>query len=85
MNINLKKVSRCLCIVEGYTESYPETWARKIIWAYKKLEDERKPFCWTDIRKISGVKKKNLPEVVLYLLKYMNESMVGKILNLILF
>lgn len=81
----LENMPRCKAIFERYTESYPESWARKIIWAYKKLEGEGKPFCWTDIRKISGVKKKNLQEVVPYLMEYVDEDMVGKILNLIVF
>ncbi len=48
---------------------------------YKKLEEEGKPFCWTDIREISGVKKKNLKEVVPYLMKY--TDMVNRIIGLI--
>lgn len=84
MNINLKKVSRCLCILEGYTESYPESWARKIIWAYKKLEEEGKSFCWTDIRRISGVKKKNLQEVVPYLLRYADAETIDRIMTLVI-
>lgn len=79
----LENMPRCKAIFERYTESYPETWARKIIWAYKKLEEEGKPFCWTDIRKIAGVKKKNFQEVVHYLIKHADEDMVGKILDLI--
>ena len=78
----LENMPKCKAIFEKYTESYPETWARKIIWAYKKLKEEGKPFCWTDIRKISGVKKKNLQEVVPYLMKYTNADMVERIMEL---
>ena len=35
----LKNMPRCKAIFEKYTESYPESWARKIIWAYRKLEE----------------------------------------------
>lgn len=79
----LENMPRCKAVFEKYTESYPESWARKIIWAYRKLEEEGKPFCWTDVRRISGVKKKNLPEIVPCLIKYVDEDVVGKILNLI--
>ena len=57
---------------------------RKIIWVYKKLKVEGKPFCWTDIRRISGVKKKNFQEVVPYLLKYVDDDTVSKIMKLII-
>lgn len=50
----LENMPRCKAIFERYTESYPENWARKIIWAYRKLEEEGKSFFWTDIRKIAG-------------------------------
>ncbi len=80
----LENMPRCKAIFEKYTESYPETWARRIIWAYKKLEEEGEPFCWTDIRKISGVKKKNLQEVVPCLTRYVNENMVRQIIDLTL-
>ncbi|MEZ3486387.1 MAG: TniQ family protein [Lachnospiraceae bacterium] len=79
----LENMPRCKAIFEKYTESYPETWARRIIWAYKKLEEEGEPFCWTDIRKISGVKKKNLQEVVPYLMRYMDDELVERILELV--
>lgn len=79
----LENMPRCKAIFEKYTESYPETWARKIIWAYKKLKEEGKPFCWTDIRKISGVKKKNLKEVIPYLKKHTDTESFERIIELI--
>lgn len=79
----LENMPRCKAIMERYTESYPESWARKIVWAYKKLEEEGKPFCWTDIRKIAGVKKKNLQAVIPYLGEYVDKDMVNQIMELI--
>lgn len=56
----LENMPKCRVIFEKYTESYPENYARKIIWAYKKLQVESdKPFYWSDIRALSGVKKHN--------------------------
>ena len=41
----LENMPKCRVIFEKYTESYPENYARKIIWAYKKLQVESdKPF-----------------------------------------
>ena len=78
----LENMPMCKAIFEKYTESYPENWARKIIWAYRKLEEEGKPFCWTDIRRISGVKKKNMQEVVPYLNKHSDNAIVERIMML---
>ena len=79
----LENMPQCKAIFETYTESYPETWARKIIWAYRKLEEEGKPFCWTDIRKIFGVKKKNFESVIPYLIRYTDTNVANQILELI--
>lgn len=81
----LENLPWCKAVFEKCTESHPESWARKIIWAYRKLEEERKPFYWTDIRRVSGVKKKNLQAVVPYLMKYMDADMVSQIIELIEF
>lgn len=80
----LENMPRCKAIMERYTESYPESWARKIIWVYKKLEEKGEPFYWTDIRKISGVKKKNMQLVIPYLRKYTDDAMVSKITELVI-
>ena len=80
----LENMPRCKAIMERYAESYPESWARKIVWAYRKLEAEGKPFYWTDIRKIAGVKKKNAPLVVPYLTEYADTDTVERIMELIL-
>lgn len=80
----LENMPRCKAIFEKYTESYPESWARKIIWAYRKLEEEGKPFYWTDVRKISGVKKKNFKAAVPYLMKHTDVDMVSMIMSLAL-
>ena len=68
--------------MERYAESYPESWARKIVWAYRKLEEEGKPFYWTDIRRISGVKKKNMQLVIPYLMRYAHDGMVERIIKI---
>ena len=79
----LENMPRCKAIMERYEESYPESWARKIIWAYRKLEEEGRLFYWTDIRGISGVKKKNMQLVIPYLRKYVDNDMVNQIMELI--
>ncbi len=71
----LENLPRCKAIFEKYTESYPESWARKIIWAYQKLKESEGPFYWSDIRKLSGVKKKNFNLTIPYLRKHTDADM----------
>lgn len=81
----LENMPKCKAIFERYTEPYPESWARKIIWAYQKLKEEGEPFYWTDIRKISGVKKKNFQVVIPYLIKHTDADMVNQIMEMVVF
>ncbi len=79
----LDNLSKCKAIFEKYTESYAENWARKLIWAYRKLEAESngKPFYWSDIREISGVKKKNIDKILPFLIKHTDSEMVQAIIS----
>ena len=79
----LENMPKCKTIFEQYTESYPESWARKIIWAYQTLMVQGKPFYWSDIRKISGVKKKNFQSTIPYLAKHADTDTVNQIISLV--
>lgn len=79
----LEKMPKCRAIVQKYTEPYEENWARRIIWAYHKLKSECNPFYWTDIRKISGVKKKNIEKVIPYIYKHTNKATANKIIMIV--
>lgn len=62
----LQNAPKCMEIMQRYYETYEDHWARRLVWAYKKLKKERgdKQFFWVDIRRISGVKERNLPKVI---------------------
>ena len=77
----LENLPKCRAIFERYAESYEDNWARRIVWAYHKLKAERKdkPFYWSDIRLISGVKKHNIEKVVPLIWKYTDRK-TGKII-----
>ncbi len=80
----LEKLPKCKAIMEKYQESYEENWSRRLIWAYKKLKVERgQAFYWSDIRLISGVKKKNIDKVLPYLEKYVDADTVERIKELL--
>lgn len=81
----LENMPRCRAIYEKYKESYPESWARKVIWAYEKLMKEKNGnIYWSDIRKISGVKKCNFDDVIPYLRKHTDANTAQKIISLVI-
>ncbi len=79
----LEQMPLCRLILEKYREPYEENWARRIIWAYNKLKSENTPFYWTDIRKLSGVKKQNFEKTIPYLYKHTNRATANKIIILV--
>ena len=76
----LGQMPRCQMVLNKYMETYEEYWARKIIWAYTYLKEERpgKDIFWSDVRKLSGVKKTNFDRVIPPLKKY------GEVANIII-
>ena len=79
---NLPKSS---AILKRYAEPYGSAWARRIIWAYDKLlvECRGKPFYWSDIRRLSGVKKSNLDKIKPFLPKFTTSEKTAAIIALI--
>lgn len=79
-----KNMPKCRVVYEKYAESYEESWARKIVWAYNKLKQDEtvKSIYWSHLRKLSGVKKEKIFLVGTYLDRYANEEMVKTILRL---
>lgn len=67
-----KNMPRCMAVYERYAESYEESWARKIVWAYNKLKQEKgeKSIYWSDLRRLSGVKRSWVNKFLLHLEKY---------------
>lgn len=78
----LENMPMCKAIFERYTESYPENWARRIIWAYQKLQRHGVPCYWSDIRELSGVKKKNFQSTIPFLSKYTDATTVNALIAL---
>lgn len=78
----LENMPMCRAVFEKYAESYPESRARKIIWAYRKLKEHGKGFYWSDIRNLSGVKKDSMCTAIPFLKVHANAEEVQEILNL---
>lgn len=75
----LENMPKCRTVLERYSESYPELWARKLVWAYEWLENnEEDVFYWKHLRKLTGVKKERFDEIIPYLKKYADVNVVEK-------
>lgn len=81
----LEILPKCRAIMDSYNESYEECWARRLIWAFDKLKTEEggAPFYWSDMRKISGVKKKNIDKIIPYLPKHTDRKTADAIIKII--
>lgn len=66
----LENLPLCKAVFDKYSESYEENWARRIVWGYNKLKANNEPFYWSDIRKITGVKKNKVNAIMPYLKKH---------------
>ena len=81
----LEKLPQCRAVLARYSESYEESWARRIIWAYQKLKAERPntPVFWSDIRDLAGVKKQNIEKAIPFLEKHTNTTTYNAILKIL--
>jgi len=53
----LSLLPKCREVCRQYTETYPQFWARRLVWAYDSLKQTKESIYWSDLRKLSGVKK----------------------------
>lgn len=67
---SFQNLPKCQTIIKRYSETQEEYWKREIVWAYKHLTKKGKPFYWSDVRKLTGIKKSNLDRVLPYLADY---------------
>jgi hypothetical protein len=81
----LEKLPKCRAIFDKYAESFEENWARRMIWAYKKLKAENgdSPFYWSDIRSLAGVKKTNIAKAIPFIAKHTDIDTYKGILSLL--
>ena len=73
----LENMPKSRAVLDKYTESYPESWARKLVWANEWLENNNEDiFYWKHLRKLTGVKKERFEEIIPYLKKYADKDEV---------
>lgn len=81
----LENMPLCRKVMQRYAENYEEHWARRLVWAYHKLKMERDaaPFYWSDMRKISGVRKRNIDGIIPLIHNYTDADTAKTIINMI--
>lgn len=67
----LENMPLCQEIMQRHYETYEEHWARRLVWAFNTLKSAGKDkLFWIDLRKLSGVKERNLSKVTPLIHKY---------------
>lgn len=79
----IEYMPKCKVILERYSESYPEFWARKLAWGYKVLKQEQDIIFWTDLRNAVGINKKHIDEIIPYLGRYLEADQVDAVMMII--
>lgn len=76
---------KCKTVIEKYSESYPELWARRLVWGYQVLEKEygEGNFYWTHLHKLTSVVKRRMDEVVPFLPRYADKELINKIMKVV--
>ena len=76
---------KCRGVLEKYEESYEENWARRLAWAYGKLKVEKEgKVYWSDLRRVSGVKRERAGKALPYLKGHAGRGMGEEITALVL-
>lgn len=81
----LENMPRCREVLGRYGESYEECWARRLVWAYGKVKEEKEGqhVYWSDLRGISGVKRERANKALPYLEKHADKVTAGEIIGLL--
>ena len=84
-NYRFENMPKCREILSRYKESYAQNWARRLVWAYQKLKNEHggRSVFWCDMRKLSGVKKKNADVIIPLLDQYADKTDADAIKSLL--
>ncbi len=81
----IENMPQCREVLRRYKETYEQHWARRLVWAYKKLwaEKDSSPFYWIDLRRLTGIKKKNFPQISPFLEEFTDKDTADRIRKLI--
>ena len=81
----LENMPLCQKIMQRYAESYEEHWARRLVWGYHKLKCEygSKPVYWVNLRRLTGVKERNLARIIPLISSYTDLHTTEIIVNIL--
>ena len=81
----MKNMPKCRAVLEKYSESYPELWARRLIWAYNLLAKEKgkENFYWTDMKLLTNIVKTKFDETIPYLKKHTDKETANDIIKIV--
>lgn len=81
----LENMPLCQKIMQKYAESYEEHWARRLVWGYHRLKSEygSKPVYWVNLRRLTGVKERNLAKVLPLIHKYAGTETTAAIIKIV--
>ncbi len=81
----LGNMPKCRGVLEKYEESYEESWARRLVWAYGRLKEKKEgQVYWSDLRRVSGVKRERAGKALPYLKGHAGRGMEEEITALVL-
>lgn len=69
----------CKTEILKYEETQEHFWAREILWAIRKIEDEGNTACWSRVAKLINIRKRNFEASIPDLLKMSDDDATGKI------
>ena len=81
----LENMPVCQKIMRQYAETYEEHWARRLVWGYHKLKSEygSKPVYWVNLRRLTGVKERNLARIIPLIRSYTDLHTTEIIVNIL--
>lgn len=78
-NGSLKKMPLCKAYIESHRLAQAELWAKKVVWAAKKVIADGDSFNWKHIRNYTNMRSKNFQQCKPYLDRYANEELAQHI------
>lgn len=80
---SLRKMPKCKAEINNHSISQEQLWAKKVVWAVKKIQTEGQILNWKHIRNLTNMRNENFQECKPYLEKYANAEMAERIKGLL--
>ena len=75
----LQRLPQCMEAIRQYQEPQGQFWAREVAWAAEEVLNRGDRWCWTSIRKLTNMRRKDFVTCFPHLPKYANEVTVEKL------